>query len=64
MNRNSVVPYYYNANLFYADFPPFMREKCYNVPSRIQTDYEYNGAYDETDDPADRFRAIKGVRIA
>lgn len=64
MNHNSVVQKKYSGNLFYVDSPYFTQEFCYNVPSRIQTDYEYNGAYDEADDPADRFRAIKGVRIA
>lgn len=64
MNRNSVVQKKYNRNPFYADSSSFTQEFCYNVPSRIQTDYEYNGAYDEADDPADHYRAIKGVRIA
>ena len=64
MNHNSVVQKRCSGNLFYVDSPYFMQEFYYNDPSRIQTDYEYNGAYDETDDPADRFRAIKGVRIA
>lgn len=64
MNHNSVVQKKYNGSLFYADSPYFTQDICYNVPSRIQTDYEYNGAYDETDDPADYYRAIKGVRIA
>lgn len=64
MNHNSVVQKKYNGSLFYVDSPYFMQGIHYNVPSRIQTDYEYNGAYDEADDPADHYRAIKGVRIA
>lgn len=64
MNHNSVVQKKYNGSLFYVDSPYFMQGIYYNVPSRIQTDYEYNGAYAETDDPADYYRPIKGVRIA
>lgn len=32
--------------------------------SRLQTDYEYNGALDVNEDPADYYAPIKAVSIA